>query len=47
MTVLAEMGNWLQVREEISGIVGFVRADEVVQIELTKEQIRLIQDSYD
>ena len=47
MTVLAEMGNWLQVREEISGIVGFVRVDEVVPIEVTEQQIRLLQDSYD
>ena len=47
MTVLAENGSWLQVREEYSGIVGFVKADEVVEITLDQESIRMIQDSYD
>ena len=47
MTVLAEIGNWFQVREEISGIVGFVRTDEVVPIQISEQRLQQIQDSYD
>lgn len=47
MTVLAEMGLWYQVREEESGVIGFVKIDDIVRVKIDPQYIKLIQDSYD
>ena len=47
MTVMAEMGVWYQVREEESGIIGFVKIEDTVKTKIEPEYIRMIQDSYD